>query len=74
MVIIMRFYTASHGKFHDSGYSDIFYEIDIIAIMGCCTKIVYSDYNNASLVVISHKNSFPFAYGWNKAIVLVQWC
>ena len=30
MIIIMGFYTTSHGKFHDSGYSDILYGINSI--------------------------------------------
>ena len=37
MVITMRFYTLSHGKFHDREYSDILFGINSIDIMGCCT-------------------------------------
>ena len=37
MVITMGFYTLSHGKFHDRGYSDIPYEINSIDILGCYT-------------------------------------
>ena len=38
MVITMELYTASHGKFHVRGYSDILYGINNIDIMGCCTQ------------------------------------
>ena len=31
----MWFYTVSHGKFYDRGYSDILYGINSIDIMGC---------------------------------------
>ena len=31
MVIIVEFYTASNGKFDDSGYSDILYGINSIS-------------------------------------------
>ena len=34
MSITMGFYTLSHGKFHDRGYSDILYGINSIDIMG----------------------------------------
>ena len=37
MVITMEFYTLSHAKFHDREYSDIFYGMNNIDIMGCCT-------------------------------------
>ena len=37
MVVIMRFYTVSHGKFHDRGCSNILYGISSIDIMRCCT-------------------------------------
>ena len=33
----MGFYTVSHGKFYDRGYSDIHYGINGIDIMGSCT-------------------------------------
>ena len=39
MVITIGFYTTSHGKFHDRGYSDILYGINSIDIMGCCTPV-----------------------------------
>ena len=38
MVITMEFYTVSHNKFPDKGYSDILYRINSIDIMGCCTR------------------------------------
>ena len=34
----MGFYTAPHGKFHDRRYSDTFYGISSIDIIGCCTQ------------------------------------
>ena len=37
MVIIIGFYTTSHGKFHDSAYSDILYGINNTHVMGYCT-------------------------------------
>ena len=40
MIITMQFYTTWIGKFHDRRHhSGIFYRINIIDIMGCCTPV-----------------------------------
>ena len=58
MVIIVGFYTASHGKFHDIGYADILYGINSIDIMGWCTQsrgnyhVLLLEVGESSLVMI----------------------
>ena len=51
MVIIMRFYTASHGKFHDRGYSDILYGMKSIDIMGMLNSRTLSNHNYMVIIM-----------------------
>ena len=53
----MGFYSASHGKFHDRGYSDIVYRINSIDIMVCCTP-------ENSVTAITWQLSFSTTYIW----------
>ena len=45
MVITMGFYTLSHGKFHDGGYSDILHRINSMISWDAVLQIV-SNHNH----------------------------
>ena len=64
MVITMGFYTLSHGKFHDRGYSDILYGINSIDIMGYCTPednhMVITLFYHPGWVYFLHFNSSKY--------------